>query len=249
MAYDPLRSSQAARARMLSRIRARLGRDAAAAPPPLEIPILPRADHPGEDRSLWAARFAEELAAVDGTSEQVAAFADALVSVERYCDLHALRAAITWDLTALPQPDAGWLQQLADVLASRDVKLAFWRGDDRRALQQRAAQADLGIIIADAAIAASGTVVVSGVPGKGRSVSLLPEHIIVLIPHSRLYATLRDAFAGLRGAGVLAPDGPQNVTLITGPSKSADIGLEPVTGVHGPRHVHAILWPDDEPRS
>jgi L-lactate dehydrogenase complex protein LldG len=31
------------------------------------------------------------------------------------------------------------------------------------------------------------------------------------------------------------------VTLISGPSKTADIGINLVLGIHGPREVHVIL--------
>jgi L-lactate utilization protein LutC len=98
--------------------------------------------------------------------------------------------------------------------------------------------ADVGITGADYLIAETGSVVLSSRPDSPRSVSLLPPVHIVVAEGSRIVPDLFDLFACL---GREATDLPAGLTIVTGPSKTGDIELRLVTGVHGPGEVHVVV--------
>lgn len=85
-----------------------------------------------------------------------------------------------------------------------------------------------------AAIAETGSIVVSSSHGRAVQASLLPAQHVALVPRAKIFATLDDFFARLT-----AP--PTNLTLITGPSRTADIELNLVIGVHGPERLDIIV--------
>ncbi len=101
-----------------------------------------------------------------------------------------------------------------------------------------AREAAVGVSVARAAAALSGSLVLSGL--DGRLVQLLPPVHVVLVDVAAVAATLGEALAACRA------DGASALALHSGPSKSADIGQVVATGVHGPGRVIAILlddWP------
>jgi L-lactate dehydrogenase complex protein LldG len=107
-------------------------------------------------------------------------------------------------------------------------------------LRDFCSSADIGLTSADAALAETGSVVVSSGPGRSRAASLLPPIHIVLIPTSKL---LPDIFAWTaKRTGTLA----SQVVLISGPSKTADIEQTLVVGVHGPKRFIVIIYSDGD---
>jgi L-lactate utilization protein LutC len=100
--------------------------------------------------------------------------------------------------------------------------------------------AELGISGVDYLIAETGTIVVAARPGDPRSVSLLPPIHIAVAAANQIVPDLFDLFDAtqLREEEALPPS---CLTLITGPSKTGDIELKLVTGVHGPGEVHVVL--------
>ncbi len=140
------------------------------------------------------------------------------------------------------------LQELAAEVISADGLEA---GSSRDVLFS----ADLGITGVDYLVAETGSLVLLMRPGEPRTLSLLPPVHIAVAEQAQIVPDLFDVFAALgtsltlpspwgRGQGEGPVDGPalpSCLTLITGPSKTGDIELRLVTGVHGPGELHVIL--------
>ncbi len=86
-----------------------------------------------------------------------------------------------------------------------------------------------------AAIAETGTVVCTSAAGTPLQASLLPPHHIAVVAVENIFESLDDFFA----AQERMP--PTNITFITGPSRTADIELTLVVGVHGPKRLDVIV--------
>src|SRR5688500_5966804 len=95
---------------------------------------------------------------------------------------------------------------------------------------------DAGVTDVDYAVAECGGLVIRHSPAHGRRVSLVPfVHVAVVEPRTFL-PDLIDLFETLKAEGC-----GSGVTIITGPSKTADIEMNTVTGVHGPNVVKAFV--------
>jgi L-lactate dehydrogenase complex protein LldG len=102
------------------------------------------------------------------------------------------------------------------------------------------AATDVGITAADYALADTGSLVFFTESKESRLLSLLPPCHIAVIESSRIVASLDDVFRlrPLPGADSSA------MTVITGPSRTGDIEMRLVRGVHGPGEIHVILIED-----
>ena len=103
---------------------------------------------------------------------------------------------------------------------------------------------DCGITVAIVAVASTGSVVVASSDRELRLASLVPPNHLVLLPESRIVPDLIDLSRS--SAGQTAPLGgsgalPSCLTIVTGPSKTADIEGVLITGVHGPGRVDILL--------
>jgi L-lactate utilization protein LutC len=99
--------------------------------------------------------------------------------------------------------------------------------------------ADVGVSGVDHLIAETGSLALFSGPGRPRSLSLLPPVHVAVADRGQLLPDLFDLFAAQSWA---EKNGlPSCLSLITGPSKTGDIELRLVTGVHGPGELHVVL--------
>ena len=107
-----------------------------------------------------------------------------------------------------------------------------------------AERAKIGVVMAEQALAESGTVVLYSDPKQGRSISLLPESSIFVIAKSTLLPRLTQAMMALHSKSQNGERIPSCVNFISGPSSTADIELIKVVGVHGPIAATYIIVDD-----
>jgi len=104
--------------------------------------------------------------------------------------------------------------------------------------------AQFGITGANAVVAETGTLALAEDLGFGRAASNIPPVHIALVTADHIVENLLDAAEVARGYAALHlhKPVPRYLSLITGPSKTADIGLNLVRGMHGPKAVHVLIW-------
>ena len=98
---------------------------------------------------------------------------------------------------------------------------------------------DVGITDVDCAIADSGSLVISTI-GRMRNAWITPPIHLAIVFESQILADLVDLFERRNECTTAA-----STTIITGPSKTADIEGVLVTGVHGPAYVEIVLVADE----
>jgi L-lactate dehydrogenase complex protein LldG len=126
------------------------------------------------------------------------------------------------------------LEHLGVRRALESSGLSVWSWDELSL--DRMYDVDCGVTDVDYAVAESGTLVIKPTPRQGRSMSLVPMFHVAFVEVSQILPDMVDLFDRLSRD----PDRSTYV-LISGPSKTADIEMNVVTGVHGPNVVCTFL--------
>ena len=95
---------------------------------------------------------------------------------------------------------------------------------------------DTSIIRAVCGIADVGVFGLASSSKHPRLASLITKNCIVILDKKNVVQSINDGINMLKDIG-----NPSNILLIAGPSRTADIELQTVFGVHGPQQVYVIL--------
>ena len=174
-----------------------------------------------------------------GDTERVALFIakaeGAAASVVRIADAAAIPVAVAEYLRA---------QNLPATIRLGDDPLLAGLAWEKTAITLKRGPSDgndpIGLSHAAAAVAESGTLVLTSGSDNPTTVNFLPETHIVVVEaadvagdYETVWASLRDRY----GKGTL----PRTVNWITGPSRSGDIEQKILHGAHGPRRLHIVV--------
>lgn len=181
--------------------------------------MIPQQDHSPREQLR---QFIDEAEAVGCFVYQL----DENAALEQIMELiDADRSVLSWDANQIP------FDGLRDMLASLGVSVA--RHDD--------GNVRVGISGVSAALAATGSLVLESGAGRNRNASLLPDVHIALMRAEQLLPDLETWQQRQQAAGYPAFTKASSATVITGPSKTADIAHQLVKGAHGPREVHVMI--------
>lgn len=107
------------------------------------------------------------------------------------------------------------------------------------AYRRKVLQVEGGVSGCDYALSDSGSLVILHNGSNQRLLSLAPDIYFCLVKTSQMLKDRYDLAAILEQKGM-----PAAVTLITGVSRTADVALQVVLGMHGPRKVYIVLIED-----
>lgn len=184
------------------------------------------------------ARFTTEIERLTG--QMFVAKGDAAARkkiLELLCEHHHATHVLAWDFAHIPVK--GLKKAVED--AGIRVTIPAMHDEYRAETIESIRDAEVGLTGADAAAATTGTLIVSTAPGKGRIPTILPPVHIAVLTLDQIVPRLEDWVAAERATGLTKMRDSANVAFITGPSRTGDIEMSLILGVHGPGVLQVVV--------
>lgn len=205
---------------ILRKLRAAQTPFADAPPPDPHLPVVPLDTG---NRAALIERFIAQAEALSSAIHRCASPDEAHAAILRV--IAPDERVLCWDFAHIPLPGLDAALDRAGIAVAPP-------GD---------ASARVGITGVDAALAATGSLVISSGPGKARQVSLLPLVHIAVVRVDQIVPHMEAWIATLRAAGTDAFAAASSTVIVSGPSRTADIAMELILGMHGPGALHIVL--------
>ena len=185
------------------------------------------------DKEDLIALFAEEVGKVHGAVSRVSGMGEVESLLGALIEEKGVRKIARWNTPTLALLDNGLRSAGAEVLA---VDL---EGDEkvRSELRNELIAADMGLTEVDYAVADIGSLVLRASEPQSRLASVLPSIHVAIVTPDKIVGSLADLLPLLNSGNRL----PSAVSLVTGPSRTADIETIRTVGIHGPVELHVII--------
>jgi L-lactate dehydrogenase complex protein LldG len=189
-----------------------------------------------ESPDALLARFSKELGALTGEVYPVTGDEEARAKVLEVLEQFEAKSILAWDFSNIP------VEGLEAAIRSTGIEIIQPDSHDEMRMETLNAGigAQVGLTGADAAAATTGTLIFTTGPGKGRIPTVLAPVFLAVITLDQLVPRLESWVAKQRAQGLPFTDSA-NVCFITGPSRTGDIEMQMVLGVHGPGKIRVIV--------
>lgn len=204
-----------AKSQILSRIRQALNKQ-------VPKPFPDQIDHPGpfkQSTESLDVRFAEAFVKLNGQ------FIYCSQADDFYEELVKLTEAKGWKHIFV------WNNDIQEFL----LKKQFRKFRIGKNLQK----ADAGLTFCEALVARTGSILISSRLASGRSLSLFPPAHIVIAFRDQIVPDISEAMKMIEKK--YPEKKPSMISLVSGPSRTADIEKTLVLGAHGPKEVFVFL--------
>ena len=170
---------------------------------------------------------------VESFAEEARACGAGVVRVRRGEAAEAV-AALLWQAGSVVV--AASLQDLGQELRDRGIEVVMEQPEALPIGVLSGAGAGVGLALRG--VAASGSILIG--PGSGAEglISILPPRYVALLDARSIEPDLASALAAM--APSIGRSGAR-FSLVTGPSRTSDIELTPVIGVHGPLRLDVVI--------
>lgn len=224
----------------LSTVRGSLGRPAVATPLSNGAPSAPTpgsASQQTPNREQLIYRFEEEVKKVHGLVSRVSGMEELSALLGALIEEKEIGKIVRWDTPALADLDYALTAAGAEVISINVHSEKSSRVEQRNAL----IEADMGLTEVDYGVADIGSLVLRASGPQSRLASVLPPIHVAIVTPNKIVASLAQLLPLLNSSKSL----PSAVSLVTGPSRTADIETIRTVGIHGPIELHVIILEKD----
>ncbi len=223
------------RDKILSKLRAARRPFEDAPPRPKEYLPVTHIDDTSPDALLE--RFTKELVGLKGEVFPVEGDEAACAKVLELLRSHNAASILAWYFACIP------VNGLEAAIREAGIRIVHPHLHDefREEVIESMRDAQCGVTGVDAAAATTGTLIVSTAPGKGRIPTVLAPVWIPILTLDQIIPRIEDWVARERASNLQTIRNSANVAFISGPSRTGDIEMELILGVHGSGVVQVVV--------